>query len=55
MIGGTADDYGRAVLRGGLIGEGKRDEDDLPELIAGHSRRRRDYPKHGRRRVPRLG
>ena len=55
MIGGTADDYGWAVLRGGLIGEGKRDENDLPELIAGHTRRRRDYPKYGRRRVPRLG
>jgi hypothetical protein len=38
-----------------LIGKGKRDEDDVPEFIAGHSQRRRSCPRHERRRVLRAG
>ena len=44
MVGGTADHHGGAAFDGGLIREGKGHEDEIPELIAGHSRRRRDCP-----------
>jgi len=36
-----------AAFHGGLIGEGKGDEDEIPEFITGHSQRRRDYPRLG--------
>lgn len=51
MVSKAADDDGRSVLRRGLIGKRKRHEDDIPELIAGHSLRRRGCPRRGQKRV----
>ena len=39
MVGGAADHHGRAAFDGGLIREGEGSEDEIPELIAGDSRR----------------
>jgi len=47
MVGRTTDDDSGAAFHGGLIGEGKGDEDEIPEFITGHSQRRRDYPRLG--------
>ena len=44
VIGSAADNDGGAALTSRLIREGERYEDNIPELIAGHSRRRQDCP-----------
>ena len=49
VVGIAADDDGGPAFAGGLVGEGERDEDQVPELIAGHSRRRRGGPRPWRR------
>jgi hypothetical protein len=46
MVGGAADHHCGAAFAGGLIREGKGNEDKIPELIAGHSRRRQGCPRH---------
>ena len=45
MVCRTTNDDGGAAFDGGLIGEGKGYEDEIPEFITGHSRRRQDYPR----------
>ena len=47
MVGCATDDNSGAAFHGGLICEGKGDEDEIPEFITGHSRRRRNYPRLG--------
>lgn len=46
MVGGATDHHGGAAFDGGLICEGEGNEDKIPELIAGHSRRRQGCPRH---------
>src|SRR5690606_2691726 len=45
VVVGGGDDGGGSLLGGGLVGEGERDQDEVSELKAGHSRRRRGYPR----------
>src|SRR5690606_5390894 len=49
VVVGGGDDGGGSLLAGGLVGEGERDQDEVSELKAGHSRRRRDCPRPWRR------
>ena len=48
MIRVRADNDGRSLFRGGLIGERKWDEDDVAEAIGGRIRHRRSCPKRRR-------
>src|SRR5438132_11318186 len=52
MIGGGTDDDGGTLLRGGLVGERKRYENDVAEIIGGRIRHRRRCPtRRGMRRL----
>ena len=48
-----ADDDGRSLLRGGLIGKRKWDQNDVAEAIGGRSRHRQSCPKR-RGMLPRI-